>query len=42
MTSTPETPTPDGADLEEIREEIDELKDIPAEELVNPLPSKLV
>ncbi len=39
MTSTPETPEHDGADLAELREEIDELKAIPAEELVNPVPS---
>lgn len=30
--------TPDGADLAELREQIDELKSIPTEELVNPVP----
>ena len=38
MTSTPDNPEYDGADLAELREEIDELKAIPTEELVNPLP----
>lgn len=39
MTSTPETPAHDGSDLAALREEIDELKAIPEEELLNPLPS---
>ena len=30
--------TPDGPDLDALRDEIDELKQIPAEELVNPTP----
>lgn len=34
-------PTPDGEDLAQLREEIDELKAIPTEELVNPLPHGL-
>ena len=38
MTSTPDAAAHDGADLAELREEIDELKAIPEEELVNPLP----
>ncbi|MGL4256131.1 hypothetical protein [Microbacterium sp.] len=38
MTSTPETPAHDGSDLAALREEIDELKAIPEEELLNPLP----
>ncbi|MET0811895.1 MAG: hypothetical protein ABWY03_02500 [Microbacterium sp.] len=38
MTSTPGTPEHDGSDLAELREEIDELKAIPHEEIVNPLP----
>jgi hypothetical protein len=39
MTSTPGTPARDGSDLAALREEIDELKAIPEEELLNPLPS---
>lgn len=39
MTSTADTPAYDGADLAALREEIDELKAIPREELLNPLPS---
>jgi hypothetical protein len=39
MTSTPGTPAHDGSDLAALREEIDELKAIPEEELLNPLPS---
>lgn len=39
MTSTPETPAHDGTDLDALRAEIDELKAIPEEELVNPLPT---
>lgn len=31
--------SPDGTDLAELREEIDALKKIPAEELVNPTPT---
>jgi hypothetical protein len=38
MTSTPENPTPDGSDLDALREEIDELKAIPEDELVSPTP----
>jgi hypothetical protein len=40
MTSTPDAP--DGADLAALREEIDQLKAIPEEELVNPTPAKLL
>ncbi len=32
---------PDGHDLAELREEIDELKSIPTDELVNPVPHAL-
>ncbi|MGZ0710434.1 hypothetical protein ACWPKO_19060 (plasmid) [Coraliomargarita sp. W4R53] len=38
MTSTPEH---DGADLAELRKEIDGLKAIPEEEIVNPTPAGL-
>lgn len=38
MTSTPGSPEHDGSDLAELREEIDALKAIPHEEIVNPLP----
>ncbi|WP_426320272.1 hypothetical protein [Microbacterium sp. E-13] len=38
MTSTPDAPGHDGSDLAELREEIDALKAIPHEEIVNPLP----
>jgi hypothetical protein len=38
MTSTPDAPEHDGSDLAELREEIDALKAIPHEELVNPVP----
>lgn len=38
MTSTPDTPAHDGSDLAALREEIDELKAIPEEELIEPLP----
>jgi len=38
MTSTPDAPEHDGSDLAELRAEIDELKAIPHEEIVNPLP----
>jgi hypothetical protein len=41
MTSTPDAPEHDGSDLAELREEIDELKAIPHEEIVNPLPHSL-
>ncbi|WP_396668067.1 hypothetical protein [Microbacterium sp. R86528] len=41
MTSTPDASAPDGADLTELRKEIDELKAIPEEELVNPTPASL-
>lgn len=41
MTSTPDTPAHDGADLAALREEIDELKAIPEEEMLNPLPSAI-
>lgn len=40
MTSTPEVP--DGADLASLREEIDELKQTPTDQLVTPEPSSLV
>jgi hypothetical protein len=39
VTSTPSTPEHDGSDLAELREEIDALKAIPYEEIVNPLPT---
>lgn len=39
MTSTPDAPTPDGADLAALRKEIDDLKAIPEEELINPTPA---
>ena len=40
MTGTPENlpETPDGPDLRALRDEIDELKKVPTEELVNPTP----
>ena len=40
MTGTPENlpETPDGTDLGALRDEIDELKKVPTEELVNPTP----
>ena len=41
MTSTPDAPEHDGSDLAELRAEIDELKAIPHEEIVNPLPHNL-
>lgn len=41
MTSTPDGPEHDGSDLAELREEIDALKAIPHEELVNPLPKSV-
>lgn len=41
MTSTPDSPAHDGSDLAALREEIDELKAIPEEELLNPLPSAI-
>jgi len=39
--STSDTPPHDGSDLAALREEIDALKAIPEEELVNPLPTAL-
>ena len=39
MVSTPDNPQHDGSDLAALREEIDALKAIPQEELLNPLPS---
>jgi len=41
MTSTPDAPEHDGSDLAELRAEIDELKAIPHEEIVNPQPHGL-
>jgi hypothetical protein len=41
MVSTPDNPAHDGSDLEELRAEIDALKSIPEEELVNPLPASV-
>lgn len=41
MTSTPDHPEHDGSDLAELREEIDALKAIPHEEIVNPLPKNI-
>jgi len=41
MVSTPEHPEHDGSDLAELRKEIDELKAIPEDELLNPLPKDL-
>lgn len=40
MTSIPEQP--DGPDLEELRKDIDELKDTPTEALVEPEPAALL
>lgn len=40
MASTPDKPL-DGEDLKALREEIDELKAIPEEELLNPLPTSV-
>ena len=42
MTTAPEHPEHDGSDLAELREEIDALKAIPHEEVVNPLPKSIV
>jgi hypothetical protein len=39
MTSIPEQP--EGPDLEAIRKEIDELKDVPTEELIEPTPKSI-
>lgn len=39
MVSTPDTPKHDGSDLADLRAEIDALKAIPEEELLNPLPA---
>jgi len=41
MTATPGTPAHDGSDLAELREEIDALKAIPHEEVVNPMPKNI-
>ncbi|MET0734773.1 MAG: hypothetical protein ABWY55_03905 [Microbacterium sp.] len=41
MTSNPDVPAHDGSDLKALREEIDELKAIPEEELLNPLPTSI-
>ena len=41
MISTPDRPEHDGSDLAELREEIDALKAIPHEEIVNPLPKNI-
>jgi hypothetical protein len=41
MSTTPDAPKPQHTDLDELREEIDELKSIPVEELVNPTPADL-
>ncbi|WP_214466645.1 hypothetical protein [Microbacterium flavescens] len=41
MVSTPDNPQHDGSDLAALREEIDALKAIPQEELLNPLPSNV-
>lgn len=41
MTSTPDGPDHDGSDLAALREEIDELKAIPEEELIEPLPTSI-
>ncbi|WP_127820441.1 hypothetical protein [Microbacterium sp. CPCC 204701] len=38
MTTTSGSPEHDGSDLAELREEIDSLKAIPHEEILNPLP----
>ena len=38
MVSTPDNPQHDGSDLAALREEIDALKAIPEEDLLNPLP----
>jgi hypothetical protein len=40
--STPDTPEHDGADLEQIRENIDALKEQSTEQLITPEPSSLV
>ena len=41
MTSTPDTPEHDGGDLAELREQIDELKNTPTEELIDPAPAEI-
>ena len=41
MTATPGPPEHDGSDLAALRDEIDALKAIPHEEVVNPLPKDL-
>lgn len=40
MTSIPEQP--DGPDLDELRKDIDALKDTPTEELIEPAPAELL
>lgn len=40
--STPDTPEHDGADLEQIREEIDALQEKSTDELISPEPSTLL
>jgi len=42
MTSAAEHHAHDGADLAELREEIDALKAIPHEQVVNPLPQSIL
>lgn len=41
MSSHDDKPAHDGSDLAALREEIDELKAIPEEELLNPLPKNV-
>ncbi len=41
MTNSDSTPTPDGADLAALREEIDALKNTPTDELIEPLPTSV-
>ena len=41
MVSTPDNPQHDGSDLAALREEIDALKAIPEEDLLNPLPPRV-
>ena len=38
MSTSGDQPAHDGSDLEALREEIDELKKVPVEEMVNPTP----
>lgn len=42
MTSTPDASAHDGEDLAELRAEIDELKEIPTEQLIDPEPASLL